>query len=365
MVTFIVQRQGEAVQTLSMFPLSVRIENAFVSYARYLAKTFWPVNLAIPYPYPGHWPMAEIIFSAALIIGVSLLLLKLARRLPFLVTGWFWFLGMLLPVIGLIQVGTQSMADRYTYLPLIGIFIFVVWGMGELWARWKFPKLTAGIAAGFILIACAAQTRTQLAYWQNSETLFQHAIAVTKNNAEAWEHLGTFYLRDENRMKDAQNCFQRSVDINPSRISAHINLGSVFILEGNSDNATEQFNAVLKLSPNDADANCDLGYISTLRGQFDDAIAYYNKAIQINPDFASAFHNRGLAFEAKNDWTNAIQDFRAAIRLDSNHASTHKHLGVALIHESQTNEAIAEFNRDLELNPNDTEAAQQLQSLQK
>src|SRR5581483_45998 len=231
--------------------------------------------------------------------------------------------------------------------------------------RWSIPKLATAIAGSLILIFLAIQTRRQISYWQNSETLFRHAIAVTKNNAEAWEHLGTFYLRDKNRVADAQGCFQRSVDIAPSKISARINLGSVFILEGNLDSAAEQFNAVLKLSPTDAEANCDIGYIFASRGQWDDAIAHYDKAIQAKPDFASAFHNRGLAFAAENDWTNAIRDYQSAIQFEPAHASTHTHLGIALLHENQVSEAVSEFNRALELNPNDAEAAQQLQSLQK
>ena len=193
-ITFVAQKQGEAVQTLAAFPLGTRIENALISCATYLVKTFWPAELAVPYPYSSHWPAMEIIVAGILIIGASAASLFCFRKLPFLTVGWFWFLGMLVPVIGLVQVGIQAMADRYTYLPLIGFFILAAWGLDEVSRRWNFPKAIMPVAAILILIACALQTRRQIRYWQNTATLFQHAIAITKNNAEAYDHLGTFII---------------------------------------------------------------------------------------------------------------------------------------------------------------------------
>lgn len=364
-VTFAAQKQGKAVQTLAAFPINSRIENAAFSYWRYLAKTFWPANLAVPYPYSSHWPIIEISFAVLLIIGVSIASVFFLRKFPFFFTGWFWFMGMLIPVIGLVQVGQQSMADRYIYLPIIGIFIAVIWGTNEIIVRWKFLKSAAAVVAILILLALATQARRQISCWQNSETLFQHAIAVTKNNAEAYDHLGTYYLRTQNNVAAAADCFQKAVVFAPNRISGRINLGSIYLLQGKPDEAGQQFTEALRIDSVNADANCDLGFLLASRKQYDEAIAHYDKAIQTKPDFASAFHNRGLAFAAENNWTNAVRDYRAAIRFDPTHASTHTHLGIALLHESQTNEAAKEFNRALQLNPNDAEAAQQLQSLQK
>jgi tetratricopeptide (TPR) repeat protein len=364
-VTFVAQKHGEAVQTLAAFPIGTRIENATISYSTYLAKTFWPVNLAVPYPYSSNWPALEILFAIVFIFGVSIAAFVGAKKFPFLFVGWFWFLGMLVPVIGLVQVGKQAMADRYTYLPLIGIFIIVVWGIGEVMRRWNLPKEIIAAVAIAILVACAIQTRQQISYWQNSETLFKHAIAVTKNNAEAWDHLGTYYLHNEGDVADAADCFQKTVALAPDEISGRVNLGSIYLLQDKPDEAGQQLTKALQIDPSNADANCDLGFLLASHKQFADAITHYDKAIEKKPDFASAYHNRGLAYAAENNWTNAIQDYRSALQFDPNHASTHTHLGIALIHIGQTNEAIAELNCAIELNPNDTEAAQHLQSLQK
>jgi tetratricopeptide (TPR) repeat protein len=361
-VTFVVQQQDKAVQTLSTFPMGVRFENAVVSYSRYLGKTFWPDNLAVPYPYPGHWPAGEVVFAGVLVVGASWQSLRLARQFPFLLTGWFWFVGMLLPVIGLVQVGIQSMADRYTYLPLIGIFIGLTWGISELWARCNFPKAVAGIAAGLLLIGCAMQTRAQLAYWQNSEILFRHAVAVTQDNYAAYEHLGNF-LTANGRINEAIDCYQTAIQMAPDRVPARLNLGSLFLLAGKLDEAVLEYDEVLRLAPDNADAWCNLGYISAVRGNFDEAVARYYKAIQFKPDFSSAYHNLGLAFAARGDWGRAIQNYRTALQLDPGHASTHDHLGIALAQEGKTAEAMNEFNEALRLDPDDSKARQQLDAL--
>lgn len=364
-VTYIVQKNGEAVQTLASFPLKFRIENAVLSYGRYLEKLFWPANLATPYPYPDHWPNIVIIISIAIVVGGSWAAIRWAQKFSFLFTGWFWFLGMLVPVIGLVQVGTQAMADRYTYLPSIGIFLVATWGAAEIARRISFPKMPLAILIILVIAASAMQTRKQIGYWQNSGTLFRHAIAVTKNNAEAYDHLGTYFMRITGDVDQAANCYQQAVTLAPSKLSSRINFGSALLLEGKRDAAAEQFNAALQLSPQNAEANCDFGFILASQGRFNEAISYYDKAIQAKPDFASAYHDRGLAFAATGEWQKAIRDYREAIRLDPNHASTHTHLGVALRHENQVGEALGEFTEALRLNPNDAEAREQLQQLQK
>jgi len=364
-VTYIAQKQGENVQTLAAFPFGVRIENAAMSYATYLVKTFWPADLAVPYPYLNQWPAVEIVMAGMLVVCASMASLLLRRKFPFFFTGWFWFSGMLVPVIGLVQVGRQAMADRYTYLPSIGLFIIIACTAAEISHRRNFSKTAVAVVVAPVFIICAMLTCRQTRYWRSSETLFQHSIAVTRNNAEAYELLGTYYLRTLRALPEALNCFQRSVDIDPSRISARINLGSALLLEGKMDDAAGQFNEVLRLAPANADAWCDLGYISAAHRQFDDAIADYGRAIQIDPVFASAFHDRGIAFEAKNDWADAIQDYRTAIRLAPDDESTHKHLGLALARAGQTREAIGELNQALRLNPDDPDVLQLLQSLPK
>ena len=364
-ITFIVQKKGDAVQSLALFPMSMRVENAILSYGRYLGKVFWPVDLAMPYPYPVQIPSAAMWMTLALLAGVSGWALYHARRFPFLFTGWMWFLGMLVPVIGLVQVGAQAMADRYTYLPLIGFFIAVVFGLDAFIRGLRVPQALVIALAGAVLTVLSARTRTQIGYWQDSETLFRRAIAVTRDNAEAYEHLGTYHLRIRNDLTNARDCYQRAVGIAPGRISARVNLGSALLLAGDGDGAAEQFEAVLRMAPGDADANCDLGYLFAARGQFDQAIACYDAAIQSRPDFSSAYHDRGLAFAAKGQWDNAVRDYREAIRLDPAHVSTHVHLGTALAQQGNTDAAAREFAEALRLDPGNPEAQRQLESLQR
>jgi protein O-mannosyl-transferase len=362
-VTFFAQSKEAAVQTLAAFPINVRIENAFVSYARYLEKTILPIHLAIPYPYSDHWPMTGILFAAVLMAGASWLSLKLARKFPFFFVGWFWFVGMLLPVIGLVQVGAQSMADRYSYLPLIGIFIILTWEVNQLSLHWRLPKTTAGLAIILVLAACAVQTRKQIGHWQNSGTLFRNSIAVTENNAIAYEHLGYYYTQT-GQTDDEMDCYRKAVQIAPESLSGRINLGSALLLAGNLNDAAEQFNEALRLAPDNAAADCDLGYIFAVRGNFNQAIAYYYKAIQSKPDFVSAYHDLGLAFAAKGEWDKAIQNYIEALRLDPQHASVYDDLGTALSKEGKRKQAIQEYQEALRLNPNDSTAAQTLQALE-
>lgn len=355
-ITFIAQKKGEAIQTLAAFPPEARFENALVSYARYLAKSFWPVNLAVPYPYSSHWPAWEFLLAGLLIVGISVASLVYARKFPYVFTGWFWFLGMLVPVIGLVQVGMQSMADRYTYLPLIGVCIAVVWGAGEWGVRLHVPKAAAGIISVSVVVACSILTAKQIGYWQDSGTLFRHAIAMTSNNAEAYEHLGNYYLRDAGRVSDAIECYRQAVKIAPDRISAHVNLGSALLLERKTDDAAEEFKTALRLDPQNPEAHCDLGYIFASKGEFGGAIANYNRAIQLKPEFASAYNNRGLAFAAKGEWDKAVSDYREAIRLEPGRLSTRLYLADALFHAGKRDEAAQECRDLLKLDPNNAQA---------
>ena len=362
-VTFLVQKADAAVKTLTAFPLGARFENAFVSCARYLEKTFWPVDLAMPYPYPAHWPAVEVALTVGLVMGASWLSLRLARRFPFALTGWFWFLGMLLPVIGLVQVGMQSMADRYTYLPLIGLFIALVWGMGEVWRQRHWPGAMGGVAMGLTIAVCAFLTRRQLGCWQNSETLFRHAVAVTDRNAIAYEHLGS-YLVNEGRTSEAIDSYEKAIRADADYVPAHLDLGSTLVLDGKWNEAAQQYVAVLRLAPATAEAYNDLGYILVAQGRYDKAIAYYYHAIQLKPDFASAYHNLGLTFANTGRWDQAIRNYRVALQLDPGNVITHDDLGFALAHEGRRAEAVEEFNEALRLHPNDARALQQLDALQ-
>jgi tetratricopeptide (TPR) repeat protein len=279
-ITITVQRHYGAIRSLMVLPMGARVENAFVSYVRYLGKAFWPADLAVLYPYPGHWPLALVAFAVALVAGLTVAALWLGRFQPFLVTGWFWFLGTLVPVLGLIQVGRQSMADRYNYVPLIGVFIILSWGATALAARWRVPTVATVAAAILVLGACATRTADQIRYWQNSGTLFRRAIALTQNN----------YL-------------------------AHDNLGIYLFTTGNEEAAIAEFRRALQINPKDPDTlNC-LGAAMATRHQYAEANQYLQRLVQIHPGDPAAHFNYGAVLAEQEKWKEAAAEFSEALRL--------------------------------------------------
>jgi hypothetical protein len=199
LVTFVVQRKGGAVSSLTTLSVGARIANAAVSYARYLGKTFWPDNLSVLYPHPGHWLVWQVAGAGLLLAGGTAGALALRRRRPYLPVGWLWYVGTLVPVIGLVQVGIQSMADRYMYVPAIGVFIMLAWGLWDLTAGWRGQRVALATGGAVALACCGAVTRSQVGYWTNSETLFRRAVQVTKKNYLAYNNLG-YYLSGQGRV---------------------------------------------------------------------------------------------------------------------------------------------------------------------
>ena len=290
-LTLLVQRQGEAVQSAGLFPFSGRVGNMLVAYSRYLGKTFWPENLTVFYPHPGYWPLSATVPAAAFILAVCLIVVWQGRRFPFLVIGWLWFLGTLIPVIGLVQVGRQAMADRYTYVPLIGIFIVISWGAAEVFARWKFPKMIIAIMTGLVLTAYAFRTRDQLGYWQNDGTIFQRVLAVTPNNDYA-ECLARFklglYLHRTGRVDEAIANYHRVIQIEPDNLPAHVNLGNALDATGRLDAAAGEFRTAVRINPRSYMPHYNLGFELSCLGQRDEAIKELRQALRIKPDFAEA-----------------------------------------------------------------------------
>jgi protein O-mannosyl-transferase len=361
-ITFVVQQKGGAVAALAKISLAERIENAFVSYARYLGKTFWPHALASPYPHPGHWEMSLVIFSAALVIGLSAIAVLFARRFPFVFTGWFWFVGTLIPVIGLVQVGNQAMADRYTYLPLIGIFIIFACGLNELCVNWRLPRLAAAFLAAIILFAASLQTRSQLAYWQNSGTLFRHTLAVTENNFVAWTDLGT-YLSSQGQLPEAMDCFQKSLQINPDSADTLYNFGNALTRLGRLDEAMNNYRRALAIDPDRADALANLGFALSAKKQFTDAVSCFEQALKLDPDSAAAHNNLATALFTEHRFGDAAQHYRAAIRLAPDNPQIYANLGDTLVRLGQPAEAVQNYETVLRLNPDDARTRAKLQAL--
>ena len=361
-ITFLVQQKGGAVATLTRYSLSERTENAFVSYARYLGKMFWPTALTSPYPHPGHWPLWLVWFAVVLFMGLCVAALWLGRRFPFVPVGWFWFVGMLVPAIGLVQVGNQSMADRYTYLPLIGVFVVLVWGMGEVCLNWRVPKQPVIFLATIGLAACALQTRNQLGYWRNNETFFRHALAVTKNNYLACVNLGT-WLSKRGQMAEAMDLFRRALRMNPDDSDVLYNLGNAFAKLGDWDNAITDYRRALQITPDQADILDNLGFALAAKQQFAEAITDFNAALKLNPASASAHNNLATVLFRQHRFEEAEQHYRAALRLTPDDPQMEANLGDTLVRLGRLAEAEKCYEAALRLKPDDAKIAAKLQAL--
>jgi protein O-mannosyl-transferase len=355
-VTFRVQREGGAVSTA--LTVGERIANAVVSYARYIRKMFWPDDLSVLYPHPGHWPLWEVLACAALLVAVSVLVAMLGRGRPYLIAGWLWFLGTMVPVIGLVQVGIQSMADRYTYVPLIGLFIMLVWGISDL-ASWRLPQAWRGgglaIGATVALAGCAALTVRQVQFWTDTETLFKRAVRVTRNNYLAHNNLG-FYYSSKGRKAEAMDEYRLSLKINPAYEDALNNLGYALAGERNFAEAIPLYEAALRIRPKHAEVHNNLGNALSEMGRIDEAIEHYLIALQQNPEHADAHNNLGIALAMKGKLDEAIPHFQAAIRYKPDYASAHSNLGNALAAQHKIDEAIKEYQESLHLKPDDPQA---------
>jgi len=369
LVTFIVQRKGGAVST--SISIGARAANALVSYMRYLGKTFWPAKLSVLYPHPGHWSTAQVLLCTAALVLISAAVIALARARPWLAVGWFWFLGMMVPVIGLIQVGIQSMADRYTYLPLIGIFIIVVWSIAEILGAGlgqektldvaslsltQSPFALAALPLGILAIsACAALTRFQVQHWRNSETLFRHAVQVTKNNYLAYNNLG-FFLSSQGKIDEAMENYRKSIEIEPNYEDAQNNLGYALASQKKYPEAIEHYNAALRVKPNHIEVHNNLGNALAEIGRTDEAIAHYLIVLKQKPDHADAHNNLGIALAMQGKLPEAVPHFQDAIRFKPGYASAHGNLGNAFAAQHRFDEAIKEYEECLRLKGDDAQA---------
>jgi protein O-mannosyl-transferase len=326
-VTFALQ--AGATTAAKHYPLGARSGNALISYCRYLGKLFWPTDLAVFYPHPGQWQSGKVALALGLIVGLSVLLIVKQRGSPFLLTGWLWFCGTLVPVIGLVQVGEQAMADRYTYLPSLGVLVLAVWGACELTRRWRYPVMALSVAGGAAIVLCMALTRQQLGYWKNSETLFRHALEATENNHIAHNNLGDDLLK-KGKTDEAFSQFQEAVRLKPDYAGAHDNLGVALGMKGQIDPATREFQEAIRLKPGYADAHSNLGNALLIKGQIDEAIRQFQEAIRLKPDHANAHFNLGLALNKKGQIDEAIHQFQEALRLKPGYADARKNLDIVL-----------------------------------
>jgi tetratricopeptide (TPR) repeat protein len=349
-VTYVVQQHGGAVKTVGSLPLGARSGNALISCCRYVGKLFWPVDLAVFYPHPGYWPLAEVLLAGGLLLGITAFVFVKRGRYPYLLMGWLWYCGTVVPVLGLVQVGRQAMADRYTYIPSLGLLVLAVWGAYEFARSWRHHVIALSVAAFAASVICLALTRQQLGYWKDSEALFRHAIEVTENNYLAYNNLGNA-LDSKGQTDEAIRQFQEAIRLRPHDANAHYNLGLVLVKKGQTDEAINQFQKVISLRPDDAEAHNNLGNALLIKGQTNEAAIHYREAIRLKPDGATAHYNLGTMLADNGQIAEAISEFRAVIRLRPDDAMAHNYLGTALETKGQTAEAIRQYQEAIRLGP--------------
>ena len=313
-VTYFVQTSGRTLWLPAERPFSSRVANALWAYERYISKTFWPADLSIFYPYPHHWP-AGLVIGAALLLAIwSGLLIWRARQNPCLFVGWFWFLGTLIPTIGLVQVGSQSMADRYMYIPSVGLFILVVWGFNDF-LNWRphWRRITT-FAGGVALAGCLVGTEIQLSYWQNSIKLFRHAIEVTTDNFVAYTCLGET-LNDLGLKKEAMMLCAEAARIAPNSPVAQYNFGMALLQNNRLDEALAHLDAAARLAPHNSEVQYNLGLFLLLHNKPDEAASHFAATLVERPDFAEAHCHLAQALSQQHKFKEAIFHYREALRL--------------------------------------------------
>jgi tetratricopeptide (TPR) repeat protein len=384
-VTLRAQGQGHAVVSLELCPLHARVENAIVSYAEYIRMTILPIGLAAFYPHPGpDLPLLRVAFAALLLTGISVAALLFCRRLPYFIVGWFWFLGMLIPVIGVIQVGHHALADRYTYLSSVGLILIAVWGSLELGAQWKCRRLVAALVW---LILLAIGTWINVGYWHDTATLWEHAKSVTTANPRAHLGLAAYYwdqgmlakaeqeyraipaacpepsaradalsslgrlLYQTGRPEEGLRYQQEALNVSPAEAGVHINLALTLSDQKRDAQAEEHYRKAIEIDPQNVKAHAAFADFCYARGKYREALEQYLTLLAISPDNEDYENNLGNIFMGLDNPAEAINHFQAALRMNPRRTETYQGLGAALIEEGRLVEAVEYLRQGIELSP--------------
>lgn len=356
--TFIAQRGGGAVVPLKVLSFTERLENAIVAYGLYVAKMLWPTKLSILYPLRADVPLGAVMVSIVVLLLITAWALWRIRSSPHLMVGWSWYVGMLVPVIGLVQVGMQQMADRYAYLPLIGVFVMLAWEAPG-WLGPAYPPRIIGAAATVVLVACLFITSRQIGYWQNSETLFGRAAQVTTRNYVAVSNHGQALFR-QGRIDEAIAEYQKAIALDSTLDAARLGLGEALMQQRKYDEAVEQLSKVVQFDPDNSAARLQLGVLRGRQGKYDEAVAAFSELLRRDPENISAHNNLGNVLTLQGKQDEAVKHFEKAVQLSPNHASAHNNLALAYKKLGRTGDAIAEYREAILLNPEQTEAINNL-----
>ena len=351
LVTFAAQRSGQSLLDLEHHTLSARLVNATISYVRYLGDAFLPTGLAVFYPLPGAgYPAWQFAAALLLLLALTATCLRLARRRPWLATGWLWYVGMLFPVIGLIQVGLQSHADRYTYLPLVGVFLALLWESNARAEAWALPRRARAVAVAVVLPALALLTLLQVGHWKDQRTLFTHAREVTGESAVAAINIAA-QARREGRLDEAAALYLEALRLSPGFFEATYGLGSILVMQGAVDAGVAHYRAALRVRPGVAEVWLKLGGAEAQLGRWGEAVSAYGRALALEPGLAEAWFNLGAAEAQLGRREEAVSAYRKALALEPAVVAGHMNLGNVLSDMGRSEEALAAYAEALRLAP--------------
>jgi tetratricopeptide (TPR) repeat protein len=352
LVTFIAQRRGGTVAATDAVPLLFRLENALVSYVRYVWKSLWPRELAAIYPLPPDYPLWQVLLAAGTLAAITALIVSAGRTRRYLVVGWLWFLGTLVPVIGLVQVGPQAMADRYTYLPMIGLTIMLTWGAAELLQR--LPRRVGSLApaaiCSLLVLAMFARSRHQMAYWSDSERLFRRVVEIAPRNPVAQHNLGNAYLR-KRKVDDAIACYHRALDADPWYVDTYNSLGAAYLTKREYPAALAAFEQAALLAPDNAEYHNRVGSTLMLLNDLNAAEPHVRRALALDPRYAAAMSNIALIELRRGDRESAERRLRESIRLFDGDPQPHHALGQMLHARHDMAGAVAQYRLAVRLDP--------------
>ena len=349
-VTIYAQHQGGAVSSIETVPIHFRIANAMISYVDYIRKMVWPNDLAVVYPYPENLRIWQIAVACVVLTGITLLVFKFRRHHPYLVFGWLWYIVTLIPVIGLVQVGLQAMADRYTYMPLIGLFVMVVWGASALPIKWHDRKVYVTLAGIILLSALMTASWIQASYWKDSATLFKRALMVTDRNFFVHNNLGVV-LESQGKTEEAIRHYTETLRIDPNFAKAHFNLGQISLKQGKIDEAISHYLSAAQIDPKNVAALNNLGQALESQGKIEEAARYYIEASRIDPNYAQAHNNLGNVLARQGRIREAMEHYLKAQQIDPNYKEAHYNLGTLLFSQGRIHEAIDQYQGALRIDP--------------
>lgn len=359
-ITVTAQAKGGTLTAVEILPLGVRLANALLTYLRYIGKALWPASLTFFYPHPGPVSVWEASLAALALVLLTALALLACKRRPYTTVGWFWYVGTLVPVIGIVQVGAQASADRYTYVPLIGLLLVVAWGVPGLLAAHRWRRQALFIGSLLVIAALSFASFRQVSYWRDSVTLFTRALALNSDNFLAHNNLGNVFL-GQGRFQEAAAEYQQALLIKPANATLHHNLALALSRQGRDQEAAVQYEAALMIDPNLGQAHNNLGFLLAKGGKHREAMEHYREALRVNPFNTGARFHLALSLQEIGLLEESLREYRRVVSESPNDAEAHNNLGTVLAMLGRVQEALPHFREAVLADPGNVDARRNLE----